>query len=155
MKLYLVQHGDAVSKQVDPDRPLNEQGIRDIERLASYLSKWGVRVPSVVHSGKARAQQTAQRLAAVLAIAEPVKAQSDLSPKDSPAAMIARLAGRTEDLLVVSHMPYLGKLATRLLTGSEDRALLAFVPGTLVAMQRSDEGKWSVIGMLRPDQIPE
>ena len=33
MRLYLVQHGEAVAKEVDPDRPLSEHGREDIVRL--------------------------------------------------------------------------------------------------------------------------
>ena len=29
MRLYLVQHGDAIPEQVDPERPLSAEGRRD------------------------------------------------------------------------------------------------------------------------------
>ena len=39
MKLYLMQHGDALQKDVDPDRPLSPRGRRDIEKIAAFLHR--------------------------------------------------------------------------------------------------------------------
>ena len=47
MKLYLVQHGEACAKDVDPQRPLTEQGRADVDRLARLLASAGVRVERV------------------------------------------------------------------------------------------------------------
>ena len=50
MKLYLVQHGQAVSKEEDPERPLSEQGREDVRRVATRLGEAGVRVVlSLIH----------------------------------------------------------------------------------------------------------
>ncbi len=56
MQLILVQHGDAVAETINPARPLTERGREDIEQLAAFLAKNGVRVARVVHSGKLRAR---------------------------------------------------------------------------------------------------
>ena len=40
MRIYLTQHGLAVPKDVDPDRPLNEQGREDVRRLAELLEPY-------------------------------------------------------------------------------------------------------------------
>jgi phosphohistidine phosphatase SixA len=37
MRLYLVQHGDALTKDVDPERQLSSQGRADITRLLEWL----------------------------------------------------------------------------------------------------------------------
>jgi phosphohistidine phosphatase SixA len=37
MKLYLLQHGDALPEQVNSDRPLNERGLEDVKRLAEFV----------------------------------------------------------------------------------------------------------------------
>ena len=52
MKLYLVQHGEACAKEIDPERPLTEQGQADIDRLAVFLKAAGIQVERVIHSGK-------------------------------------------------------------------------------------------------------
>ena len=64
MRLYLVQHGDALPEQVDPERPLSAEGRRDVEAVARLLASAGTRAVRVAHSGKLRAQQTAEVLAA-------------------------------------------------------------------------------------------
>ena len=53
-------------KEVDPDRPLSDQGWEDIRNTAAFASRAGVRVDTVWHSGKTRARQTAQALAEAL-----------------------------------------------------------------------------------------
>ena len=57
MKLYLVQHGEACAKEVDAERPLTDQGKRDIDRLAAFLKQAGIQVSRVIHSGKLRAKK--------------------------------------------------------------------------------------------------
>ncbi len=37
MKLYLVQHGKALSKEADPQRPLSEEGIREVKKMAEFI----------------------------------------------------------------------------------------------------------------------
>ena len=38
MRLYLVQHGDAIPERVDPERPLSAEGRRNVE--AVWLPLW-------------------------------------------------------------------------------------------------------------------
>ena len=56
MRLYLVQHGDAVPEQLDPERPLSAAGRREVEAVARLLASTGARTVRVAHSGKLRAQ---------------------------------------------------------------------------------------------------
>ena len=41
MKLYLVRHGEAVSRSQDPERPLSQRGRSDVEGVATRLAKAG------------------------------------------------------------------------------------------------------------------
>ncbi len=68
MYLYLVQHAEAVSKDNDPSRGLSEKGMDDIKRISRYISGIDMDVNEIYHSGKKRALQTAQVLAAHLKI---------------------------------------------------------------------------------------
>ena len=38
MKLYLVQHGEALPKEINSDRPLSDQGRQDLEQFARFLT---------------------------------------------------------------------------------------------------------------------
>ena len=153
MKVYLVQHGDAVPKKVDPDRPLSEQGQADSEQLGDYLSRTGVELSRVLHSGKTRAAQTAEQIALALGIQSGAKVEPNLGPNDSVASMAGRLQNETNDLLIVGHMPYLGKLASLLVTGGTVEDLLAFRPGSLACLERDAEGQWVVTCFLRPEHL--
>ena len=67
MRLYLVQHGNSVLEQADPQRPLSTMGRRQVEAIARLLVSAGVRPERITHSGNPRAQQTAELLANALA----------------------------------------------------------------------------------------
>ena len=68
MRLYLVQHAEAKSEAEDPTRPLTEKGLADIKRVARHLKEHAnIKVAEINHSGKTRAEQTAQVLAEALA----------------------------------------------------------------------------------------
>ena len=71
MRLYLVQHGTAVPKDKDPERPLSKDGQTDVSRVASFLGRSGVHVARVLHSGKLRAQETALLLSEVVSPTRP------------------------------------------------------------------------------------
>ena len=152
MTLYLVQHGAAVPEQEDPERPLNARGADDVERLAGLLAHLGITVARVLHSGKTRAEQTAAKLAtAVLDRGEPETA-TGLKPKDDPALLAERLAGLSEDWLLVSHQPLLGRLISLLVTGDSERPLVVFQPGTLAALEPDADGGWR-IGLVLPPYV--
>ena len=150
MSLYLVQHGAAVPEQEDPERPLSAQGAEDVERLAGLLAHLEVSVARTLHSGKTRAEQTAAKLAtAVLDQGEP-EAAAGLKPKDAPGLLAERLAGLGEDWLLVSHQPLVGRLTSLLVGGDSERPLVAFQPGTLVALEPDADGGWQIALVLPP-----
>ena len=60
MLLYLVQHGEAKSEEEDPSRGLTDKGFRDVARVALFCREQVVQPVRIHHSGKKRAQQTAQ-----------------------------------------------------------------------------------------------
>jgi phosphohistidine phosphatase len=153
MKLLLVQHGDAVPKEQNPERPLSPQGHGQVEQLATFLGNAGLRLTRILHSGKLRAAQTAELLAEHLLPDGKPEATTGLNPND-PADEIAAQTGRwNEDVALVGHLPHVAKLASRLLTGKEDAPIVAFVPGTAVCLDRGGDG-WSLAWMVRPELLP-
>lgn len=152
MKLYLVQHGEAVAKEENPDRPLSDRGRRDVERVAEALAAAGIGAGQVLHSGKDRARQTAEILAEVAARGGLPQARDGLSPNDPVAPVAAEAAGWEQDTLIAGHQPFVGRLAARLLTGRDDGAVIGFQPGTVVCLERDAEsGGWALAWMLRPE----
>jgi phosphohistidine phosphatase len=154
MRLYLVQHGDAVPEQMDPERPLSATGRREVEAVARLLANAGTSAVRVAHSGKLRAQQTAELLAAALAPAAVPESMTGLNPKDPVEPVAQRVAGWTSDTMLVGHLPFMGKLVARLVAGDERGATAAFVPGTVVCLERGEAGCWAIMWMVRPELTP-
>ena len=152
MKLYLVQHGEALSKAQNPERPLSEQGQSDMERLAAFLAG-DIQVSRVIHSGKERALQTANILAAALSSGAGVEAVDGINPKDPTGPFAQDISNFDGDTLVVGHLPFMAKLTNRLVTGSEDTAVAAFRPGSVVCLESVEPGDWQIQWMLRPELL--
>ena len=155
MKLYLVQHGEAVPKAEDPERPLSEQGSRDVLAVAALLQAGGVRVEKVWHSGKARAEQTARLLAgAVLPRGRKPQAIEGITPNAAVADFSVDADVWEEDTLVVGHLPFMARLVALLTTGDSEREIVSYYPGSVVCLERADAGHWVVLWMVRPDMLP-
>lgn len=153
MRLFLVQHGDAVSKAADPDRPLSDGGRQDVERLAAFLAGRTIGAARVLHSGKTRARQTAEILASAVAPGVHIEAAPGLDPND-PTAPMAEAASRwAEDTLVVGHLPFMDRLVARLVGGRETGGVAGFHPGSLVCLERADGGAWAIAWMIRPELL--
>lgn len=153
MRVYLAQHGLAVPKEVNPERPLSEQGRRDLEQMAEFLDRAGIRVEQVFHSGKTRAEQTAVELAHFLSPAGQVLAQTGLGPKDPVEPFAEQIKVWTVDTLVVGHLPFLGRLVSLLLAEDADRTRIAFQPGSLVCLDQEAEAGWALAWMIRPELL--
>ena len=63
MELFLVQHGHAMAKTDDPLRPLTPDGAEAVERIGVWAHEASLSIRQILHSGKLRAEQTAQILA--------------------------------------------------------------------------------------------
>ena len=155
MKLYLVQHGDAVPKEVDPDRALSNTGRRDIERLAKFLNAAKVRVSRIVHSGKTRAQQTAEILAKHSGGNVSISAMSGLNPDDPPKVFAKQIEEIGDGTVVVSHLPLLGLLVSRLVADDEDQPVVSFKPGSAVRIEKDEAGRWSITLVVRPEYLSD
>lgn len=93
MNLYLVQHGEAVTKDIDPDRPLSQPGRLDIARMAQFAAKnLHMDLSHVHHSGKLRARQTADMFATSLGLPGPLEIDG-LAPMDDPSIWTCRPGG--------------------------------------------------------------
>ncbi len=153
MRLYLVQHGAALSEDLDPARPLSDTGERDVGNMAAFLAGRGLALAGIAHSGKLRARQTAALLAGTLAPPVPVAERSGLNPKDPPEDLARELATWREDAMLVGHLPFMGRLAALLVTGRPDDDIVAFSPGSVLCLESAGAGRWSVAWMLRPELL--
>lgn len=94
MKIYLVQHGESLGKEIDPQQSLNQKGTIDIERLGHFLAKKKIGIFHLYHSGKRRAEQTAEILASNLAFSGEIKFHREMEPLDdvNPIALKSKSA---------------------------------------------------------------
>ena len=153
MKLYLVQHGEAAAKEIDPERPLTQRGHDDVGRVAAALARAGIDGPSIVHSGKLRARQTADILGAAIAPGSDAAAIGSIDPLDDPAGFDWRQTSGGEDTMLVGHLPFMARLAALLVTGDAEQALVEFRPGSVLCLESDDSDSWRVAWMLRPELL--
>ena len=150
MKLYLVRHAKAASKQVDPERSLTEEGRRDIQRVAAFIKPLNLCVDCLWNSGKKRAMQTAEFLAEVVKIKKAQTIHDGLGPNDDVAVIRNELGSAEQDVMIVGHLPFLSKLASLLLGGSESANTVAFKQGGIVCLSRGEENQWQIDWMVTP-----
>ena len=153
MKLYLVQHGEAHKKETDPDRPLTDRGRSDVERLANLLDDAGIRVTRVIHSGKLRAEQTAARLAEVLAPGVAPEVSGLINPNDDPKAFDWQSESWDLDTLVVGHLPFLARLVSHLVVNDEGLPIISYQPGSIVCLELTQDAGWLINWMIRPELL--
>lgn len=150
MKIYLMQHGEALEKDQDPDRPLSADGIAAVKRVAAFLAKSGVHIPQIWHSGKTRAAQTAAILFETLGSDGTCEAHSGLAPKDPPELAGRNLEKQSRDTAVVGHLPQLAFIAGYLLAADPARPCIAFQRGAVACLEHDRSGTWQVAWMVTP-----
>ena len=107
----------------------------------------------VCHSDKLRAHQTAELFAAQISPGEPIEVVAGLNPNDPVEPVADRIKAWKEDVLLVGHLPFMGRLVACLVTGDSGRQIVAFKPGSIVCLERVEEGRWVVNCMLRPEMF--
>jgi phosphohistidine phosphatase len=152
MNLYLVQHGEAKTEEEDPERALNQRGAEAVERIAAWAAKVGIQVDQIRHSGKRRAQQTAEILADRIAPNQGVVPVSGLKPKDDVNAWAENLAKESESVMLVGHLPFLSRLTSLLLVGDLTNGIVRFRNAGIICLIR-EEDRWLLGWVVTPDLV--
>jgi phosphohistidine phosphatase len=118
MDLILWRHAEAEEGKADLERELTAKGRKQAQRVAEWLLQ---RLPAqyaLISSPAARAQQTAQALAARFKIAKPI------APGASVAALLeaAQWPDQKGLVILVGHQPDLGRAAAYLVSGSQSES---------------------------------
>jgi len=112
-----------------------------------------VRIGRVEHSDKLRARQTAEILAVRLRAAEGRVQVTGLAPNDGVEPTRVRLTEESGSLMLVGHLPHLGRLvsagwgSTRTVRWSSSRR------GGVVRLDRDAARTWVVRWVLPPDLV--
>ena len=153
MRVYLMRHGQPVSALENPERPLSHLGKNDVEKIAEFLHRAGVKIGQVLHSGKARAKQTAAIMASRLNPELELQESPGLGPMDDVTRITSQLKESKEDLLIAGHMPHLGKLVSLLVVGNQLAPVVNFQQGGVACLERDEMDRWSIAWVLAPNII--
>jgi len=151
MKLYLVQHGQAVPKIDNPERPLTERGVQETEQIARFLQTRKIAPPRrIIHSGKLRSLQTAEIIARTVSPSAALEVGELLSPNDDFIPWQQRIASEENDLMLVGHLPNLAWLANALMTGYADMNCVRFVNSGVICLERQEAKHFALLWSLTP-----
>ncbi len=148
MRIYLVQHGLSFNKEADPNRGLTPEGRQQIVQIAAQADAEGFGVSRIFHSGKLRAQQTAeiffQRLNA-----EGLDVVTGFDPTDNVENFVAQCPFINKSMYV-GHLPFMERLAAYLITGHSEPAVVKFQNAGIVCLEQNETGNWQLIWTIMP-----
>ncbi|MHA2135146.1 MAG: phosphohistidine phosphatase SixA [Candidatus Thorarchaeota archaeon] len=150
--IYLVRHADA---EFDPPRKITETGHQETEKISKYIaSHLQIEVDQIIHSGKVRAEQTAQVLGEHLKPAAGIVEGDNLKPNDDLGIWLDRLESIEKDVMIVGHLPFLNNLAYCLITGqaSPEDDRFRFRKSSIVCLTKQEK-RWILKWMITPDMI--
>jgi len=150
MEVYLVQHGEAKPEAIDPARSLTDQGREEVERVARRAAALRLQVAEIRHSDKLRARQTAEILAREFSPSAGVREMEGLAPADDPEKARLQVEAAREPLMLVGHLPHLGRLASSLLVGDPTKEILRFRNGAILSLAKA-ERRWLLQWILTPE----
>jgi phosphohistidine phosphatase len=151
VKIILVQHGDAVSGEMDSERPLSATGREQARKAGEFLNAISACPALIVHSGKKRAQETAEIISRALGGVR-MEVRGHLNPKDGLERIMAEVQASEASLMVVGHMPFLGRLASSLMGADEARMVVDVAQASPVIFSRS-EGRYVLDTYVKNDYL--
>lgn len=117
MKLYLIRHGEAESGAPDdPTRNLTERGKNHAQKAADWLASIVDGPTRLWVSPYVRTQQTALPIAQALSVN--IESHGCLTPDMTPQKVVDELIDQQYDIILVTHLPLVGRLASLLIDGS-------------------------------------
>jgi phosphohistidine phosphatase len=151
MALYLVQHGKNLPENMDINKGLSEEGIAEVKRIAEVARHYGIKISKILHSGKTRARQTARIFASALTVKNEIEETEGMKPLDN-VVNFAKQIEVHENIMIVGHLPFLSKLTSYLVVGSEEKVIFKFQNGGIVCLDKeSDSQFWIIKWALMPD----
>jgi phosphohistidine phosphatase len=146
-----MRHGEAKPKDEDLERGLRDTGRTDVTRMAAWAVAAGIRVGEIRHSGKLRAQQTAEIFAEHLGTQ--AMAAPGLAPNDDVAAIAGAIEREQGVILLIGHLPFLERLAALLTVGDIDSSIVTLDAGALVELTRTQDS-WKATCLMQPRMLP-
>ncbi len=136
----------------DPLRPLTPEGVDSARKIGAWARDATVNVTHIRHSGKLRAEQTAQILAEYLKPSGGLISASGLAPNDD-VVPVARIAtNEWANSMLVGHLPFLSRLAGLLVTGNPEAQVVNFCNAGIVSLL-NEKGSWSINWVVTPELL--
>ncbi len=139
-RIYFAQHGLAVDKAENPERPLSQEGIQQSTSVARTLNRTlqdsETVITHVYHSGKLRAAQTADIFASSMGMTS-TSAINGLAPNNDVSRFVANMD--LNHALYIGHLPHLGKLVSFLVTGNENSGIIQFQNSAVVCLEKAED----------------
>ncbi len=159
MDIYLIQHAESVPEREDPARPLSEEGKATVENVGALVARLKINPDMIYHSGKLRARQTAEILARHLRLLDKVSEKQGLGPLDDGRAVAEWLreqaARGISGVAIVSHLPFLDKLASLLVAKNESLSVVSFENGAVVKLGPKPLGAGYAVQWIINKQLAE
>lgn len=153
MKIYLARHGDYSMNSAQLD-VLTDKGTKDTICIANFLNECHLHVADIFHSGKFRAQQTAELFTQGFICNKPIQIKNGLNPHDDVKVFSNEIENWQEDVLIIGHLPFMSRLAGKLLTGNENKEIIDFQTTTIACLEMADHMGWMIKWVLTPDLFP-
>lgn len=148
MSIYLVQHGAANPKEIDPEKSLSEKGIETSKFMAELAVIKKFKISKIFHSGIKRARETAEIFSKETGVE--INKKDGLAPLDSPVD-IQDLINKNDDSMIIGHLPFLSKLVSLLITDSQEVEIIKFQNSCIICLDRDENNKWFIKWTLMPD----
>ncbi len=157
MKIYLMRHGQADPGMSSGRYGLTSRGQEDVRAVASKLKRDGVSPHQLWHSGKTRAEETAEIVWQVLGSSFSCEKKAGLLPEDSAQAaaeMIQEwfLEHRDQNLMIVSHLPFLPALVAVFL--GDTFSYSGFSPAACMGLKKRPDENWEFDSFIDPLDLP-
>lgn len=153
MKIYCVRHGEALTADINPDRPLTPNGEREVEKVASQMQRCHIDVSHILHSSKSRTRRTAEIFGKILGSETIVECKTILDAKAELGAIWELVHSLHENTMIVGHLPFLHQLVSMLVLKNEGGyPIVHFSPATVVCLTLSDD-RWFIDWQLSPEIV--
>ena len=137
MALFLVQHGKSLPKEKDPDRGLSKEGFAETQKMAALAAENYIQIMRIIHSGKKRALQTAEIFVKALEPEAGIVKGPGLAPMDD-VSIFASTVNSEENIMVVGHLPFMEKLVSFLVAGSQEKPVIKFQNSSIICLDTED-----------------
>ncbi|MFC1739219.1 phosphohistidine phosphatase SixA [Planctomycetota bacterium] len=123
------------------------------KKMAKFIKPVSLSVGYIWHSPKKRSVQTAQLLGEAIKVQNRMLERQGISPNDDVGKLASEISSAEQEIMLVGHLPFLSKLASKLLCGSESANTISFKNAGIVCLERTEVENWQVNWTVIPELV--